>query len=139
MRNADGGGVLSFVPTTQRRDKRMPTVPTTSAKAARQDKKKGEKAWIETDYCSGCEACVDICPVGCILTVQRPIAPPWYNEKVCVIDVTRCTGCRLCWEICPWDCIVMVDQDEIEEVLPLAQTQRARQVAETVVAGETVS
>ncbi|MFA0732328.1 MAG: hypothetical protein LKKZDAJK_002112 [Candidatus Fervidibacter sp.] len=117
----------------------MPTVPTTSAKAARQDKKKGEKAWIETDYCSGCEACVDICPVDCILTVQRPIAPPWYNEKVCVIDVARCTGCRLCWEICPWDCIVMVSQDEVEEVLPLAAAQRTKQGTETVAAGETVS
>ncbi|MFA0751048.1 MAG: hypothetical protein SLRJCFUN_001451 [Candidatus Fervidibacter sp.] len=116
----------------------MPTVPTTSAKAARQDKKKGEKAWIETDYCSGCEACVDICPVDCILTVQRPIAPPWYNEKVCVIDVARCTGCRLCWEVCPWDCIVMVSQDEVEEVLPLVAAQRAKQGTETVAASETV-
>jgi electron transport complex protein RnfB len=138
MRNADSAGVLSFVLTTQRRDKRMPTVPTTSAKAARQDKKKGEKAWIETDYCSGCEACVDICPVDCILTVQRPIAPPWYNEKVCVIDVARCTGCRLCWEVCPWDCIVMVSQDEVEEVLPLVAAQRAKQGTETVAASETV-
>ncbi len=103
--------------------------PMSSAKAARQGKKRGEKAWIEVDYCSGCEACVDICPVDCILTVSREIAPPWYNEKVCVIELERCTGCRLCWEICPWDCIVMVDQDEVEEVLSLVTAQRVAEPA----------
>ncbi|MCS7223116.1 MAG: 4Fe-4S binding protein [Armatimonadetes bacterium] len=90
---------------------------------AKQKKKRGEKAWIETEFCSGCEACIDICPVDCIAVTTREPSAPFYNDKVCIIEVERCTGCRLCWEVCPWDCIVMVDQEEIEEVLPLVKAQ----------------
>ena len=84
-------------------------------------------AVINADYCTGCEACIAVCPVDCIALINTELrvkgAHVW-----CEVDFDRCIGCALCvrvpkkkanpyeLKICPWDAIDMVPS----EVLPHA-------------------
>ena len=78
-----------------------------------------ELAVIDVDNCTGCSACVQVCPVDCIVHVdQYPDAPGL--QGWCEIDWDRCIGCRLCIRlpkkkseaytmlVCPWEAIEMV-------------------------------
>ncbi|MHB8902878.1 MAG: indolepyruvate ferredoxin oxidoreductase subunit alpha [Thermoguttaceae bacterium] len=84
-----------------------------------------ELAVIDVDHCTGCRACVEVCPVDCIVPVdqypQHPGLQGW-----CEIDWDRCIGCRLCIRlpktrsetytvlVCPWDAIRMVPVAELD-------------------------
>ena len=51
-------------------------------------------AVIHADGCTGCEACVEVCPVDCIYKVpgeEHPSLQTW-----CDIDLDRCIGCKHC-------------------------------------------
>lgn len=64
-------------------------------------------AVITADNCTGCEACLEVCPVDCIYKVPgEDVASlgTW-----CDVDLDRCIGCKHCAQICPWDAIDMVD------------------------------
>lgn len=68
-------------------------------------------ALLDEDMCTGCEACVSVCPVDCIDTLPGP-----HHAQVlqnCSIDLPRCIGCTLCAQVCPWDCITMVPTDQM--------------------------
>lgn len=68
-------------------------------------------AILDEDLCTGCEACVAVCPVDCIDTL-----PGSNHEQVlqfCSIDLPRCIGCTLCAQVCPWDCITMAPSGEM--------------------------
>ena len=78
-----------------------------------------ELAVINADNCTGCEACLEVCPVDCIVKIQQYDA--MYNlQSWCQIDLERCVGCEVCVHIprkktdpyeltvCPWDAIEMV-------------------------------
>lgn len=68
-------------------------------------------ALLDEDMCTGCEACVSVCPVDCIDTL--PGHDFQQVMQLCSIDLPRCIGCTLCHQVCPWDCITMVPTDQM--------------------------
>jgi len=83
------------------------------AKAAGKAKKKifKELAVVYADNCTGCEACIEVCPVDCIYKVPGSDLPTL--QSFVDIDLDRCIGCKLCERWCPWDAIDMVKTTEI--------------------------
>lgn len=78
-----------------------------------------ELAVINADNCTGCEACLEVCPVDCIEKIQQ--YDNFQNlQSWCEIDLERCVGCEVCVQIprkksdpytltvCPWDAIEMI-------------------------------
>ena len=86
-----------------------------AAGAAKPAKKKffKEIAVINADNCTGCDACVEVCPVDCIFKNPGEDLPTL--QTFCDIDLDRCIGCSLCERWCPWDAIDMVDAPTIAE------------------------
>ena len=77
-------------------------------------------AVIDRDHCTGCEACVEVCPVDCI-ELRRMDQGVKGVQSWCEIDPDRCIGCELCIRlpprgkppayrllVCPWDAIAMI-------------------------------
>jgi len=52
-------------------------------------------ARVDVERCTGCGACVDVCPAGAISLV----------DGTAVIDTRSCTACSLCVHECPTDAI----------------------------------
>lgn len=67
-------------------------------------------ALLDEDMCTGCEACMAVCPVDCISIIPGPRHELAF--QVCTIDLPRCIGCTLCHQVCPWDCITMLPTDQ---------------------------
>jgi electron transport complex protein RnfB len=85
------------------------------AKGAGKARKKlpKELAVVRADNCTGCEACIEVCPVDCIYKVPGEDLPSL--QSFVDIDLERCIGCVLCERWCPWDAIDMVDAVDIAE------------------------
>ena len=54
-------------------------------------------AVVDPETCTGCEACVDACPVEAISM----------QDDVAVVDAETCTDCESCVEVCPVEAISM--------------------------------
>jgi len=88
-----------------------------------------ELAVINADNCTGCESCLEVCPVDCIdlLTIDRGVVKG--TQQWCEIDLERCVGCEVCVHIpqkksnpyellvCPWDAIEMVPTEQVAQVV----------------------
>ncbi|MEX1039002.1 MAG: 4Fe-4S binding protein [Pirellulaceae bacterium] len=81
-------------------------------------------AVINADNCTGCESCLEVCPVDCIIKIEQY---PQFGamQSWCQIDLERCVGCEVCVHIpqkktnpyeltvCPWDAIEMVKTEDV--------------------------
>ena len=87
------------------------------AKGAGKVRKKLPKtlAVVNADNCTGCEACIEVCPVDCIYKLPGEDQPGL--QSFVDIDLERCIGCELCERWCPWDAIDMVDTPKIAEAV----------------------
>ena len=89
------------------------------AKAGPRKKLPKEIAIINADNCTGCESCLEVCPVDCIVLKEMHHGVKG-NQSWCEIDIERCVGCEVCVHIpqkktnpyeltvCPWNAIEMV-------------------------------
>jgi len=59
----------------------------------------GVVAQIDPALCSGCQACVGVCPFGAITYQER--------EDVCEVNQALCKGCGTCAATCPSECITL--------------------------------
>jgi electron transport complex protein RnfB len=114
---------------------------------ARRKRLPKELAVIDPDHCTGCGACVEVCPAECIGKNEAyPDAPGL--QSWCEVDWDRCLGCRLCIRVpgkksdpytvvvCPWGAIEMVPVDRLLEAVgrlggppELAEANRQRLLA----------
>jgi electron transport complex protein RnfB len=93
---------------------------------AKKKKKSKTVAVIHEQGCTGCEVCIEFCPVDCIYRVPGPEHPEEQGyvsvNGVCIVDVDVCIGCKLCAKYCPWEVIDMVPREEEEqEILALQE------------------
>ena len=54
-------------------------------------------AVVDSETCTGCESCVDACPVEAISM----------NDDIAVVDEETCTDCESCVEVCPVEAITV--------------------------------
>jgi electron transport complex protein RnfB len=97
------------------------------AKAGPRKKLPKEVAVINADNCTGCEACLEVCPVDCIYKVPGETIS--VLQSFCEIDVERCVGCEVCVHVptkktdpyeltvCPWNAIEMVPTVMVAQVV----------------------
>ena len=62
----------------------------------------------DEDACSGCGACVDICPVEAVRM----------EDDLPVVDEEWCIGCGVCTTTCPTDAIKMILRPDRSGALP---------------------
>ncbi|RLC63913.1 MAG: hypothetical protein DRI48_08040 [Chloroflexi bacterium] len=84
--------------------------------------------WIDVTRCTGCGACVEVCPTGAITLAD---AQAHVNEETC-------TGCGACANVCPVDAIQPIVQGELIPApeRPLPTVPQAGPLAKT--AGATI-
>ena len=76
-------------------------------------------AIINPDYCTGCNACIEVCPTDCIEEVDVKEAGLDGHGKFCEVRLADCIGCVQCVKMCPWEAIDMVNTDRVEEAYGL--------------------
>ncbi len=72
-------------------------------------------AIINPDYCTGCNACIEVCPTDCIEEVDVADAGLDGLGHFCEVRLEDCIGCKQCVPMCPWEAIDMFDTQQVEE------------------------
>lgn len=84
--------------------------------ATKKKKKSPLVAIVHPEGCTGCEVCIEFCPVDCIYKVPGPENPQEHSYSsvngIVVVDEEICIGCKLCAKFCPWETIDMVKREE---------------------------
>jgi formate hydrogenlyase subunit 6/NADH:ubiquinone oxidoreductase subunit I len=81
-------------------------------KPKRKLKKPKLLAVVHQSGCTGCEVCIQGCPVDSIELVPGPDPlNPGFRQTV-EIDLSRCIGCQNCSKDCPWETITMYHHDD---------------------------
>ena len=65
-------------------------------------------AVVDSDYCQGCETCLDRCPMEAVIV----------KDEQAAIDLNRCIGCGLCVTTCPTGAMKLVKKPESEQYQP---------------------
>ncbi len=90
--------------------------PKPTAVAAKKKKKSPLVAIVHPEGCTGCEVCIEFCPVDCLYKVPGPENPEEHGfvsvNGIVVVDEEICIGCKLCAKYCPWETIDMVKREE---------------------------
>ena len=71
-------------------------------------------AIVNPDYCTGCNACIEVCPTDCIEEVDVAYAGLEGIGHFCEVRLKDCIGCVQCVHICPWEAIDMVETERVE-------------------------
>ena len=80
-------------------------------------KRKGKKppkllAVVHQSGCTGCEICIQGCPVDSIELVPGPHPENPQFQQTVEIDLARCIGCQNCSIDCPWETITMYEHND---------------------------
>lgn len=78
-------------------------------------------AHVDRKRCTGCGACVEVCPVHAVRLV----------DGVAEIDAARCTACEACADVCPQRAITTVSAPVTRQsdVVPVASPPARQAVA----------
>ena len=65
---------------------------------------------VTTENCTGCQKCVDVCPVEALSMVSANTTKP--KQKVAQLQEENCIGCGVCARVCKFDAIDMEPRDQ---------------------------
>jgi len=109
---------MSTVNTTKNDENEEATIVENPFHSARlKPKRKGKKppkllAIVHQSGCTGCEICIQGCPVDSIELVPGPNPENPQFQQMVEIDLSRCIGCQNCSQDCPWETITMYEHDD---------------------------
>ncbi len=70
------------------------------------------KPVVDPEICSGCEACIAICPFGC-LEINDDIKSYEVKGKASLARSAKCVSCRECERICAKSAIILKKVDKV--------------------------
>lgn len=69
---------------------------------------------IDPQYCTGCDACIRICPDGALTRIKDNSGDQYYHT-----NPVNCSGCRICEDVCSDDAIRVEAMSTVCADLPL--------------------